>query len=348
MKARDERAAGDFEDRILVVRFSSLGDILLAAPALRALRARFPQAWVDLLVASEYADAARLLTGPDRVLTFDRREGLPGLLRLCRSLSRRYTLLVDLQNSLRSALLRTLSFPVLWVKAKRYRCRRWLLIHLKWNTYGRVRPVAVRYLDAMAAIGAQDDGCGLDLVVPQHARAWARGLLQSDSAVSLAVLCPGARHFTKRWPLERWSQLGRELRADGWRVAVAGSADERDVVAAAAGEIPDAFIVCGHPLPDMAALFEQAAVVVSNDSGLMHLAAGVGTRVVALFGPTVPEFGFCPFRARSEVMENRMSCRPCSAFGGPRCPEKHFRCMLDTESARVAAAVRRLATGDEA
>ncbi len=142
---------------MLVIRFSSLGDILLTAPALRSLRARFPESPIDLLVAAEYADAARLIPGPDRVLTFDRSEGFGGLWRLRGQLARRYAVLVDLQNSPRSAFLRATTLPVIWTKAKRYRLRRWLLIRFKKNLYGGVKAVPERYLDAMARLGAIDD-----------------------------------------------------------------------------------------------------------------------------------------------------------------------------------------------
>jgi heptosyltransferase-2 len=83
-------------------------------------------------------------------------------------------------------------------------------------------------------------------------------------------------------------------------------------------------------IPQAATLMAQADVVVSNDSGLMHLAAGLNTPLVALFGPTVAEFGFYPFRTQAIVHDHILKCRPCSAHGGSECPQRHFRCMKDT------------------
>jgi lipopolysaccharide heptosyltransferase II len=335
---------GGEAERILVIRFSSLGDILLTAPAIRALRARFPQGTIDLLVAREYADAAGLIPGPDRVLTFDRSSGLSGLWRLRRELSHRHTLLVDLQNSPRSLFLRMSTFPAIRVKAKRYRFRRWMLIRFKWNLYREPRPVPLRYLDALSMMGVSDDGRGLDLRVPESARAWADSWMLTAGLADrpMAVLCPGARHWTKQWPGERWTALGRLLVNDGFSVVIAGSLKESSLLSEIATAVPSAKCIEGQSIPNLAALFSRASVVVSNDSGLMHLAAGVGSRVVAIFGPTVESFGFYPFRGRSEVVERELPCRPCSAMGGERCPRRHFRCMLDIEPDSVRDAVLRI------
>ncbi|MBU0508800.1 glycosyltransferase family 9 protein [bacterium] len=346
MSGLDRSGPSASAEAVLVIRFSSLGDVLLAGPALRALRARFPNSRIDFLTAKEYAAAAALLSGSDRILTFDRRRGLGGLLRLRRDLSRRYTVLVDLQNSPRSAFLRTTTLPVFWVKAKRYRFRRWLLIHLKWDLYGETKPVPIRYLDAAAMVGGQDDGGGLELRVPEDARTWASDFVaRHGEGRRLAVLCPGARHFTKRWPAERWMEVGRELSASNWFVTAVGSGAEEQLLHTVAETVRGAAILQDRSIPEIAALMEKAAVVISNDSGLMHLAGGVRAPLVALFGPTVRHFGFYPFRANAVVLDHELSCRPCRALGGPKCPKTHFRCMLNTSPAEVLAAIDALPGG---
>lgn len=329
---------------MLVIRFSSLGDILLTAPTLRALRRRFPGAHIDLLVAKEYAAAAALIPGPDRVLTYDRATGMSELLKLRSELSRRYTYLVDLQNSTRSAFLRATTLPTVWVKAKRYRLKRSLLVHFKWNLYRDIVPVPLRYLEAAADLGAQDDDEGLKLRIPGVASGEAETLLESFGVHGnpFAILCPGARHFTKRWPAERWTSLGQLFARESYRVVIVGAKNEQELVRSVADSIPQPIPLTGYSIPTMAAMMQRSKVVVSNDSGLMHLAAGVDAPVVAIFGPTVREFGFFPFRARSIVLEQNLSSRPCSAMGSNTCREGHFRCMLDTHPGQVFAAAQRL------
>lgn len=344
MNESSSSADGAARPAILVIRLSSLGDVLLTAPALRGLRAHFPNAHVDFLTAADYADAATLLPGVDRILPFQRHRGWRGLLRLRSDLSRRYAFLIDLQNSPRSTFLRATTFPVVWVKAKRYRLRRWLLVNFKWNLYRSVKPVPDRYREATALLGAQDDdGLGLELLIPARARTWAAEFLKrSAQDRPVAVLCPGARHETKKWLADRWTELGCIAANAGLSVCVIGSSGERELVCEISDNIPGAIPLHDREIPDVAGVMEQAAVVVSNDSGLMHLAAGVNTPLVAIFGPTVEPFGFFPYRARAEILDHELPCRPCRALGGAECPKRHFRCMLDTHPADVWAAMSRV------
>lgn len=316
-----------------MIRLSSLGDVLLCAPAMRALRTRFPEAKIDFLVATEFAEAAQLLPGIDSVITLNRNEGWRGLLRLRRLLSRRYELIVDLQNSIRSSFLRMMCFPLMWAKASRYRFRRWILIKFKKDLYGKTKPVPIRYIEAMEAIGAVDDGLGLQLNVPES-------IAHPDQSTKRAVLCPGAKHNTKRWPLENWEALGRELRQNGFEITVCGSKSEADDCRRVGGNQSEVLI--DSPLKELAQHMMNADVVVCHDSGLMHLAAGVNAPLVAIFGPTVEQFGFFPFRANSIVVQQDLACRPCTAFGGAKCPLGHHDCMKKTTPQQIAQSIKSL------
>jgi len=313
-------------EHILVIRFSSLGDILLTAPALRSLRKRFPSAHIDLLVADEFRDAAELIPGPNRVLGFNRRGGFTELLTLRRKLSRCYHVVVDLQNNFRSSFLRTFLFPTLWVKARRYRIRRWLLIHFKWDLYGDIRPVPIRYIDAVEMLGCEQDGRGLELKCGD----------ETDSSLKpFVVLCPGAKHFTKRWPEERWIELGNLLSSSGKQVTVLGAQSEHELVSRTRKGIPGAVEFIGKPIQEVGTLLKKAEFAVTNDSGIMHLAAGVGTPLISIFGSTVQQFGFGPFTDKAIIVEQELSCRPCTAFGRSSCPKQHFRCMMDATAEAV-------------
>ncbi|MBL0060174.1 MAG: glycosyltransferase family 9 protein [bacterium] len=318
---------------ILVIRLSSLGDVLLCAPAMRALRTRFPEAKIDFLVASEFAEAAQLLPGIDSIITLNKNEGWRGLFRLRRLLSRRYEMIFDLQNSLRSSFLRMFCFPLIWAKASRYRFRRWLLIRFKKDLYGNTKPVPLRYIEAMEAIGVVDDGLGLQLSVPTND-------IHSVKSIKRAVLCPGAKHNTKRWPIENWEALARDLRQQGFELTVCGSKSEADDCRRVGGNQSEVLI--DSPLKDLGQRMMQADVVVCHDSGLMHLASGVNAPLVAIFGPTVEQFGFFPFRANSIVVQQDLTCRPCTAFGGATCPLGHHDCMKKTTPEQVEQSIETL------
>lgn len=319
-----------------MIRLSSLGDVLLCAVALRALKARFPESAIHFLVASEFKEAAELLPAIDKIIVFDRKEGWRGLLRLRRLLSRRYEMIVDLQNSWRSAFLRVFCFPLMWAKATRYRLRRWVLIKFKRNLYRKVVPVPLRYVAAIEQFGAKDDGNGLDLQLS--------GTPDAVASENSIVLCPGAKHATKRWPTENWQKVAIELRKRGYHVVVCGTAAEETACREIAG---GGEILIDVPLDRIAHKMRRATAVITHDSGLMHLACGSGAPVLALFGPTVQEFGFYPFRANSRVVENTLPCRPCHAFGSAICPKGHHDCLRLTTPERVIIELEQLISTPE-
>ncbi len=319
-----------------MIRLSSLGDVLLCAVALRALKTRFPDSAIHFLVASEFKEAAELLPAIDKIIVFDRKEGWRGLLRLRRLLSRRYEMIVDLQNSWRSAFLRISCFPLMWAKATRYRLRRWVLIKFKRNIYHKVVPVPLRYVAAIEQFGAQDDGIGLNLQLHEDS--------EKVTGENSIVLCPGAKHATKRWPTENWQKVAIELRKRGLHVIVCGTAAEETACREIAGS---GEILIDAPLNRIAHTMRRATAVITHDSGLMHLACGSGARVLALFGPTVQEFGFYPFRANSRVVENTLPCRPCHAYGSTTCPKGHHDCLRLTTPERAIVELEQLISSPE-
>jgi lipopolysaccharide heptosyltransferase II len=333
-------------ERILVMRFSSFGDILLTAPALRALRSRFPNSRIDFLCSSNYVELVAALPGVDHVLEFDKSKGFRSLFKWLLHIFRaRYSIIIDLQNSPRSAFLRLFTFPILWTKSKRYRFRRFLLIRFRKNLYPGILPVPLRSLAALESFGGEDDGRGLELHISEARMesAQEKFIFRGIDFKRAVVLCPGARHATKRWPREKWSDLARVFLNNNYQVLFFGNADEQLLIETLAREIKNdsVFSLTDLSLMDAAVLTKSAKCLVTNDSGPMHLAAAVRTPVVALFGPTVEEFGFFPFRANSEILQRELSCRPCSAMGTERCPKEHFKCMLDISVDEVFQAVSR-------
>jgi heptosyltransferase-2 len=332
-------------DRILVVRLSSLGDILLTALALRSLRTRFPTAHIDFLTSRPYADLAAALPGVDRVLNYDKEGGIRSFFHwLFRLFREHYSVIIDLQNDLRSALWRTFALPAMWFRARRYRLQRFLLIHFKKSLYRGILPVPLRYLGALKSLGCADDGGGLELRVPYTIvqEVQAEFQLNEITGQHAVIFCPGSRHATKRWPLEKWGGLARALleREPASRILLLGDAKERALLDLISKEVEDdrVAVLSDLSILEAAALMQHSRCAISNDSGLMHLATAVGPPVVALFGSTVEEFGFFPFRANAQVLQRDLPCRPCSAHGREECPLGHFRCMRDISVDEVFAA----------
>jgi ADP-heptose:LPS heptosyltransferase len=307
----------------------------------RALRARHPDA--RIVFVTKQAMAPLVADNPhlSRVETLAPGEPLRALARRLAALGP--TRGLDLHGSLRSAALRLL-VPCPWRGYSKRKLARGVLVSTKIDLYRRPvpPPVAERYFEAARDLGVRPDGGPPEFFLGEAARArvarWTaeRGL----DGLPLAVLAPGAAHFTKRWPLDRWIALAERLRARGYGIAVAGGPDDRAVAEPLAPYAASA--VGDFDLQDSGALLARARVTISGDTGVMHMATGVGTPVVALFGPTVPQFGFFPYSTKAIVLQRDLDCRPCSAMGGPRCPMGHHRCLGDITSDDVALAVERL------
>ena len=331
--------------RILLIRLSSLGDILLMTPLLNLLRTTCPQAQIDVLVKAEYHDLLRAHPGITRLLIFDPRQSLLHTLRGLRA--DRYDLALDLHCTPRSQLLlRGLRARRKLVYNKRV-LRRALLVRLGWNTLRRMTPVPELYAAPLRRLGLAGrlgpPTMHLDPESTEAMQAHIARTLPDASHQPLLAVAPGARWATKRWPVERFAAVAQELaREKQAAVVILGGPDEAQLARTLYDKI-DVPVVNGAgtlSLMNSAALLSRCRLLISNDSGLMHMATALRVPVVAIFGPTVQEFGFYPFQARAEVVSEPLSCRPCSTKGSRYCPRGHHACMQDISSARVLGAAR--------
>jgi lipopolysaccharide heptosyltransferase II len=308
---------------------------------LRALHRRHPEA--ELYFVTKRAQAPLVVENPHltNVFALGPDEPLADFAQRLRALGATHGL--DLHGSLRSTALRWL-VPARWSGYSKRKLARTALIATKINLYGKHVPVPERYFEAANAAGldVEPDGGPPEFFLAPAARAHMTHWLAEIGLdrKPFAALAPGAAHATKRWPITHWRALAGRLQQLGYGIVVVGGPQDRDAgeqlgtgVVNAAGEFS---------LQETGACLARARVAVSGDTGVMHMATGVGTRVVALFGPTVEPFGFYPYTKRAVVLEQDLACRPCSAMGTERCPLGHHRCLDDVLPDRVAAAVQEL------
>jgi len=319
-----------------------MGDIILTTPLIRALRARHPEATITFLTKRSFAPLLADHPALSDLVVLEPGQGLASLAGTLRA--RHFTHIVDLHGTLRARTLRLL-VPGRWRGYRKRRIEREILIVFKRNVYRDDVPEPERYFEAAEGLDVVPDGGPPEIFTSEEATgrslAWLTeaGLGKTRPLVTVA---PGAAHFTKRWPVESWRQLVERLAAAGIDTAVVGGADyaaECAVIAAAGGDRA-ASSAGRFGLQETAALLRRAAVSVSGDTGVMHMATATRTPVVALMGPTVAAFGFYPYRARARVLERELPCRPCSRQGGPRCPLRHHRCLREIDPGMVATAIR--------
>jgi heptosyltransferase-2 len=326
--------------RILVIRLSSIGDILLTTPVLRLLREHCPEAQVDFLVKAAYQDLVRAHPGVDRLVLFDDRQTLWQTLRILRRT--RYDMVLDLHRTLRSRLLYGgLSARHKLAYGKRT-LRRALLVHLGWNTLQAMTSVPELYAIPLRRLGITEALPDMEMHLEpggqEAMRAYLARVFPDGLRRPLLALAPGARWPTKRWPVERFATVAQAL-AEAHRAAVVILGGDEDVSLAQelcrSLSVPVLDSTGKLSLMQTAALLQQCRLLLSNDSGLMHMATALKVPVIAVFGPTVQEFGFYPFRARAQVVSTALCCRPCTTKGSKRCPRGHHHCMQRVTSTQV-------------
>lgn len=334
--------------KILIIRLSSIGDIVLASPLIRILRNRFKQARIDLLVAEEYKEILEANLHLNQIITFDRKTGLRGLLKLGGQIRRtQYDLVIDIHRKIRSRLISFISGAGQVITYQKRSLLRFLLVHFKLNLYREIIPVPELYLKPLKRLGLENDGGGLEFWIhPEKrevvaTRLGQKGIKEEDTP--LIALAPAAKWEIKRWPAESFIQVANQLaEKDGAFIALLGGPDDQGLCQEIADSIKGrVWMAAGElSLAGTAALLERSRLLITNDSGVMHIASAVGTPLVAIFGPTCKEFGFYPYGGKSVVLEKPLPCRPCTTIGRHRCKIGTHDCMRLISVEEVLEAVK--------
>lgn len=335
--------------RIAVVQTAYLGDVALVLPLMEALRRLHPTAQRALVVIPATASLATCAEAVDEVIVYDKRgedSGLRGVQRCAQRLQQwGAELLLVPHRSFRSALLTLLSAPRWSVGSARsalpwvYRVR----IPYGWHLHEVERNLAFVSVFAEGVEWQSLGALPVTLRPMPEAERWVQQRVNElGNNRGFVVLSPGSAWATKRWSPERYAEVARLLRAEGYAVVVTGSSAEVALCQTIAEQSGAVSMAGELDLPRLLALFRRARCVVCNDSAPVHLAELVGTPVVALFGPTIPQFGFAPRLPRSCVVERSLPCRPCSLHGGYRCPLGHHACLKGIEPVEVLQRLRPL------
>jgi lipopolysaccharide heptosyltransferase II len=342
--------------KILIIRLSSLGDVILTSPVVRCLRKKFPSAQIDFLIKSEYADLYRFNPNISSLIELKSSE-LEELKLLKEKIRRtRYDIIVDLHNSLRSRYLRFFSMSRYTRVINKKILKRILLVKFGVNLFGADEKVVDRYFETVEKFGVANDRQGLEIFIPDEVYEITKTLAEQISLSRYQQVygfVPSAKHFTKRWLPERFVELGHTLtRESNSKILIFGGKEEQEycddisqMLNSRSGAKVSENLAGKLNLLESAATLDYCNLIVTNDSGLMHLATARKKKVVAIFGSTVKHLGFAPCGTESSIVEAPgVLCRPCSHIGRSECPKKHFNCMKEVSVESVAAEVRRLMT----
>lgn len=313
-------------ENVLVIRFSSLGDVVLAGAVVEAIRAAVPGCRITVLTKRMY--------GP--VFAFDRRiarvVGIAGdesPQRIAALTGGRFDAVIDLHGSLRSVLVCALIRARLKTRVKKHSLSRRLMILLR-NRFRRRFDVLGSFLETLAPLGIERRV--LPRIFPGAAALETADALLSPlraGSRSMIGLAPGSRHPAKRWSARSWARLAEMIERRGDIPVFIGDEDDASFVGEILG-MTTAGVSSLAGSPDLAAaigIIARLDGLVCNDSGPMHLAGALGTPFAAIFGPTHPDLGFVPGYPYGAVLHAGLPCSPCSLHGGAACRLGDHRCM---------------------
>lgn len=317
---------------LLVLRFSSVGDVMLTSGALTALKSACPDATITYVTKNAFVDLVRHHPAVTNVVGLAPGESASSLLTRLKAYAP-YDGVIDLHGKLRSR----------WIAA-RTRARRkvaWrkrplsdtLLVPLRLRRYHAAMPIAARYHGAVERFAGRSlPREPLTYFVGESAMAAAREKLVAagvDLAKPTVVMSPGALWHTKQWPVRRFGELAAKTTVRGCNVVLTGSKNEAHLTKQVRDIAPLAIDLAGAlTLAELGGVLAHAHAVVANDSGPMHMARALAIPTLAFFGSTDPE----QFRFEGHALAYaNVACSPCSLHGLARCPQKHFRCMNDIE-----------------
>jgi ADP-heptose:LPS heptosyltransferase len=325
--------------KILVIRFSSIGDIVLTTPVIRALKTQTKaeihfltkEKYNVILAENPYIDKIHLLKENfSETLTELRREN--------------FDFIVDLHKNLRSFRIKqglrkpSASFP----KANP---QKWLMVNFKINKLPE-NHIVDRYFEAARSLNVNNDGKGLDYFIPEKDFVELKDfpLLKKQKFIAFVI---GGRHNTKIFPPDKAAAVINRL---NYPVVLIGAKEDES----RARQIKESCThdrvlnACGKlNLNQSASLIRQAGLVITNDTGLMHIAAAFKKPVISIWGNTIPEFGMYPYEPGEEykvvlAQVEGLKCRPCSKLGYDKCPKNHFRCMKEQDEEFIVSEAQRL------
>lgn len=311
--------------KILVIRFSAIGDILLTFPIVESLVNKYPSAEIHFLTKPSNKPVLELLSS--KVQPRFLQKSLGQTAKQLRG--ERYDLVIDLHNNLRTFLLQLLMTKWSWSRFRKLNFKKWLHTTFKWNTLPKVH-VVDRYAQAASvkptAVNLVVNNTNLVESLPLNYVAW--------------VL--GATFSTKQYPL---SKLIETIEFLDIPIVLLGGEKEMSMASSLQAHFPSLISFVGKTsLSEAALVLSKAKVVVTNDTGLMHLAAFYAKPMVCIWGNTVPAFGMYPYQSAPvfHAQVSDLSCRPCSKIGHNTCPKGHFHCMLKHDSLQLSAQITAL------
>ncbi len=318
--------------KVLILRFSAIGDIVLTTPVIRALKQQAnvelhyatKKAYFGVIKDNPYIDQIHLLT----------EEGFKPLAKQLKA--ENFDYVIDLHNNQRTWLFKR----TLGVKSYAFHkanIAKWLMVNFKMDRLPKEH-IVDRYMATVKKLGVINDNQGLDFFIHKKDEVNVENLFDLAKNTFVAFVI-GAKHNTKKLPLHKIQAICKRINRPVILVGGPQEAEEGKAIADTAGT--HVFNACGKlNLGQSASVVKQAYKVITHDTGMMHIAAAFKKNIISVWGNTIPAFGMYPYQSPEERMEvEGLSCRPCSKIGYKSCPKKHFNCMEKIDESHIITSI---------
>ena len=321
--------------KILIIRFSSIGDIVLTTPVVRNLKLQNESIELHYLTKKQYAGMLEENPYVDKVHTLDKsfEELIPELQ------SEQFNYIIDLHKNLRTLRVKR-KLNVESFSFSKVNWEKFLMVNFKINRLPDIH-IVDRYMETVKQFVQKNDMQGLDFFIPEDDEVNVKNLPENFHSGYIAFAI-GAQHSTKRLPDDKIISICKKTDRP---IVLLGDKNDAIVAQKVVSAVGDnIYNACGkYNLNQSASFVKQAELVITHDTGLMHIAAAFKKRIISVWGNTIPEFGMYPYLAAegSEIVEvKNLKCRPCSKIGFNSCPKKHFKCMNDMDENRIVQLLR--------
>jgi len=316
--------------KILIIRFSSIGDIVLTSPVVRCLKKQLPDVELHYLTKAGFAPIvnANPYVSQVKVLDKDWKKMMQDLN------AENYDLIVDLHHNIRTWRIKRGLAKVRSVAFDKLNYQKWLMVRFKINKLPNIH-IVDRYLGTVQYLGVRNDDEGLDFFIKDMDKMSLSDMLPAHFQNGYIGLVIGASYETKQLPVSKLIELCQTIQKP--IVLLGGKEDMENGKALSALAPERIFDACGKfSLMESAFLVSKAEKIVLHDTGLMHIAAAFQKPIVSVWGNTIPEFGMYPYYGKRKNQNTSfevkgLSCRPCSKIGYHKCPKKHFKCMNEQD-----------------
>ncbi len=325
--------------KLLVIRFSSIGDIVLTTPVLRCIKKQLPGTELHFLTKERYRSILEANPYVDKVITL----GLSKTLMMHQLKTEEYDAIIDLHHNLRTWEVKRALKGVPAYSFHKLNWQKWLMTACKINRLPQ-QHIVDRYLATTSGFGVMNDGEGLDYFIPEEQHVKANDLPLSHQMGYIALVI-GAAHATKQLPADRCIELCRRISLPV--VLLGGKVDFARGEEISRHDPIKVYNACGKfSLHESADLVRKSLLVITPDTGLMHIAAAFKKPIISIWGNTIPAFGMTPYYGRHQVPQHisevQLGCRPCSKIGHDACPKKHFNCMQQQDLRQIQQWVQEL------